>query len=447
VKFKKMNVRTLGAVAAAAMAVCALPAHAAGDDIPPLSLKLSETVSYDTNYGRTTTDRAGEVISSTAVEVGLDKSYGRQRYTGSGKFAIDKHKNIQEQDNQNYDVDLGFASEFASNWSMGLNGAASQNLNPNQNNAVSDRLAKNIRDYSSAGLNVRYGLSGRWAAVASTATSRTSYSLVSSKYQNQQQVSGGLRLIYNTSDLLNFGLGLSALRSESPEQWINGAPEVVSQRSIDFSTNWQVTGFSSLYALLSWSNNRYKSDAAAKINGLTGQLDWDFMPSGLTSYKISLSRSTNNDDSTTGNRFNDVRTQSRDDSAPDGKAYTPYSILYKNLTTSVAASMRWAPTSKIGVNAGVNYYNYKVSRKNTAVWEDPDVFTGIGGIAAPGSTSSNFTVLRLSSDYQYSRAIGVGCSYQHYMQSAESNKKVSYGNPRIAFVGNQYSCNASFKID
>jgi hypothetical protein len=379
--------------------------------------------------------------------VGLDKSYGRQRYTGSGKFALDKHKNIQEQDNQNYDVDLGFASELASNWSMALSGAASQNLNPNQNNAVSDRLAKNTRSHSDAGLNIRYGLSGRWAAVASTATSRTSYSLASSQYQNQQQVSNGLRLVYNTSDLLNFGVGVSYLRSESPEQWINGAPEVVSQRNINFSTNWQVTGFSSLYALLSWSNNRYKSDAAAKTNGVTGQLDWDFMPSGLTSYKVSLSRTTNNDDSVTGARYSDVRTQVPDSTAPNGVGYQPYSILYKNLTTSAAASMRWAPTSKIGVNTGVTYYNYKVGRKNTATGEDQDVFVGIGGIAAPGSTSSNFTVFSLSSDYQYSRAIGLGCSYQHYMQSAESNKKISYGNPRVAFVGNQYSCNASFKID
>jgi len=412
----------------------ALTAGVSSAGAEPFSLKLSETVTYDTNYGRTAA-RQGEVISSTAVQVGLNKPYGRQNYTGSAKFGVDRHKNIKNQDNQNYDVDLGFSTEIASNWAMSLSGSANESLNPNQNNALGDRLAKNVRSYHDMGLNVQYGVSGRWALVTSAATSRTSYSLASSKFQNQEQVSGGLRVVYNTSDLLNFGVGTSYVRSQYPRQIVAGVNEEVRQHSLDFSSNWQVTGFSALSAVLSLTENKYKSDPNAKFKGVTGRANWNFTPSGVTSYSLGLSRSTDNDATATGIRTGQTKYALSD---ADSNAGITHSLdtSYNNVTTSINGGLRWAPTAKLSFNTSLAWNHYDVSKT-----------IKIATLNSSGNTSSRYAVLALSSDYSYSRSIGFGCGMQYYKQTAESNPTINYGNPHVPYNGNQYNCNANFKID
>lgn len=432
-----MNVRALSAVAVAALAACALPAHAAGDDIPPLSLKLSETVTYDSNYSRTT-ERRAEVTSSTGVEVGLNKPYGRQNYTGNAKFAIDKHKNVTEHDNQNYDVNLGFYSGIASRAAISANAAASRNLNAIQNNQLNERLAKNTRTFNSFGLDVQYGLAGRWVVIGSGDVSKTNYSLASAKYQNQEQSSTGLKAQYNTSDLISFGVGLSFVNSQYPNQRAaNGVTEEVDQRSLSFSSNWQATGFSSLVGVVSLTENKYKSDANAKFSGLTGRVNWNYTPSSLTAYTLTASRSTDDDTTATYARTGNAQIIS----TPVGNASIPRDSAFMTVTTLLNGTMRWTPTAKLGFNAGLAWYNYDVSRKNT-------ILTSSGNsTGAARKSSSDYTVLSLGADYQFSRAIFTGCTYQYFKQSGESDPTVSYGNPRVAYQGSQIGCSASFKID
>jgi len=434
VKLNHMNARALGSVAMAAMAVCAVSAQAAGEDTPPLSLKLSETVTYDSNYSRTT-ERRSEVTSSTGIEVGLNKPYGRQNYTGTAKFGIDKHKNVKEHDNQNYDVNLGFYSGIASRAAISANAAASRNLNAIQNNQLNERLAKNTRSYNAFGLDVQYGLAGRWVVIGSGDVSRTSYSLASAKYENQEQSSTGLKAQYNTSDLLSFGVGVSFVNSQYPNRVLpNGKlGEEVDQRSLSLSSNYQVTGFSSLVGVLSLTENKYKSDANAKFNGLTGRINWNYTPTSITSYTLTASRSTDDDTTATNARTGNVQVIS----TPFGNANIPRDSAYMNVTTLLNGTMRWTPTAKLGFNAGLTRYQYDVSRKNTV----------FGSTGTAKKSSSNYTVLSLGGDYQFSRAIFTACTYQYFKQSGESNPEVSYGNPRVAYQGSQVGCSASFKID
>ncbi len=429
----KMNARTLSSVAAAVLAACALPAQAAGDDDTPLWLKLSETVTHDSNYSRNASEQA-EVIYSTGVGLGLNKSYGRQNYTVSGRFNVDKHKNFKEQNNNNYDLNAGFVSEIASNWAVALNGAASERLNSVENNPLSNRLAKNVATSRSAGLNVQYGVAGRWSLLGSLGMARNSYSLESYNYQDREQGSGGLRLVYNTSDLLSFGVGVSAANSEYPNQIVAGVPEEIKQRSIDFSTNWQVTGFSRLDAILSYAKNKYKSDSNADFKGVTGRLNWDYKPTGLTTYSLSAARSTNNDGSGTGLRNNlSGLAVFTDTGIIDGR-YIDTNI--NSVTTSVDGRVRWTPTAKLGFTLGLGWDQYDVTTsRNVAVF------------GRTGKTSSDYTVVSLSSEYNFSRAIAVGCSIQQYKQSAESDPQVSTNTQRVAHDGRQVSCNASFTID
>lgn len=427
---QKMNQHALSLVSLAALLACSGTAHA-----DPLSLKLSETVTYDTNYARNASDDA-EVVSSTGVALGLNKSYGRQNYNASGRFGIDKHKNFKEQDNNNYELTGGFVSEIASNWAVALNGSTSERLNSVENNLLTNRLAKNMVSSHTAGMNLQYGVAGRWSLLGSLGMGRTSYSLAAyDQFQNRKQSSGGLRLVYNTSDLLSFGLGVSTANTEYPKQIVAGVPEEVKQSSLDFTTNWQVTGFSRLDSILSYAKNKYKSDSRADFKGFTGRVNWDYKPTGLTTYSLSAARSTNNDGSGTGLRNNLQLPQTIEEIILEipGR-YVDTTI--NSVTTSVDGRVRWTPTAKLGFNAGLGWDRYDVTTTRS-----------VATVGQSGKTSSDYTVLSLSSDYNFSRAIAVGCSIRQYKQSAESNPAVSTNVQRIGHDGRQFSCNASFTID
>ncbi|MES2089466.1 MAG: hypothetical protein V4532_05750 [Pseudomonadota bacterium] len=101
------------------------------------------------------------------------------------------------------------------------------------------------------------------------------------------------------------------------------------------------------------------------------------------------------------------------------------------VTTSLLGSLRWSATSKLGFGAALGWYQYDVQRA--------DLGTGIYQTNVQNGKSS-YRTLTLSSDYQYSRAIGFGCNVQSYKQTADQLT-------RIAFDGTYYSCRASFTID
>ena len=285
------------------------------------------------------------------------------------------------------------------------------------------------------GANVQYGVAGRWSLLGSLGMARSSYSLASYEYQNREQNSGGLRLVYNTSDLLSFGVGVSTANSKYPNQIVAGVPEEIKQNSLDFSTNWQVTGFSRLDAVLSYAKNKYKSDSNADFKGFTGRLNWDYKPTGLTTYSLSAARSTNNDGSGTGLRNNLQLPQTIEERILEipGR-YVDTTI--NSVTTSVDGRMRWTPTAKLGFTAGLGWDRYDVTTTRS-----------VALIGLSGKTSSDYTVVSLSSDYNFSRAIALGCSIQQYKQSAESNPQVSTNSQRVGHDGRQFSCSASFTID
>lgn len=427
---KTMNKYALSSVAVAALWACALPAQA-----DPLALKLSQSVSYDSNYARNNTDQE-EIISTTGVGLTLNKGYGRQNYFASGRVDYNKHKNFEQQNNTSYDVDGRFVSEIGSNWAVSLSGSSSKRLNSIENNELSQRLARNEISQHDAGLNLQYGVAGRWSLLGSLGASKTSYSLDSYRYQNRNQNSGGLRLVYSTSDLLNFGVGVSASNTEYPEQYVVGVPEEVRQRSIDFSTNYQATGASRLAAIISYAKNKYRSDGEADFSGVTGRLNWDYNPGGATTYGLSIARSTNNDGSGTGLR-NNVRDGIRFNDSGQLERYRGRDVntQLQSVTDSIDGNVRWAPTAKLGFVASLGWDQFEVSKSITGVNLDL------------GKSKSRYVVFALSSNYQFSRAVGLGCTAQRYKQTRESNPQASIGIPRIDFDGNQFSCSASFTID
>jgi len=394
----------------AAFVLCGL-AHA-----DPLSLTVSQSVTYDSNFSKNAASNS-ETISQTNLQLKLDKSYGRQTYQASARYGLARYAHFGDQlDGNNYDVSGAFSSGIASNWQLDLNGNASEYLNPNQDNPAAQRVVKNTVKDRNLGVSLRYGVAGRLATVLSLGSSKLDYSLPAQCYKNRDQTSAGVRLVYATSDLLNFGLGVSAVKSDYPDYVIGGESERVAQRSIDLSANWQVTGFSSFSGVLSLTRNSYHSDPDAKYNGLTGRVNWNFTPRGHMRYALQLARTTDSDSSHTSSRVYQI----------GGLLDTAINTV----TTPINGSTRWEPTSKLGFGAAVGWYQYDVKRTQS----------GVLASDISGPTQSHYINLRLNGDYQFSRALSFGCSAEKYKQTADVS-------PRIAYDGHQFSCNASFTMD
>ncbi len=379
----------------------------------PLSLTLAQSFSHDTNFSRTTTPQS-ETISQTDAILALDKPYGRQNYSGSARIGAARfEKNGDKLNSQNYDVSAGFSSEIASNWLVNLNASASENLNPNQNNPTGERVEKNVVSQRDGGLSIQYGVLGRWAMIGTASMSRLKYSLASQETLNREQGSQGLRLTYAPSDLLVFGLGGTHTQSDYKNLVISGAPEQITQNSIDLTANWQSTGSSRLNGRLSAVENSYRSRPDISLKTFTGRATWTYTPRGLMTYALTLARSTDSDPNRAGfiDSSGTLLDRSRD-----------------NVTTSAQGNVRWNFTQKVGFGAALGWYKYDIK----------DAYSG-STTSINTTDSSHYTTFTLSGDYQYSRAINMGCSAQSYKQTQDYT--------RVAFDGAYYSCRASFTID
>jgi hypothetical protein len=426
VNLKKTQSLNLSILGGAALLAFASQAFAEGAN--PLSLTLSEVVTHDSNLTRTTTP-SSDTVSQTEAKLSLDKPYGRQNYTAMGRFGIGRYKNNEQFNNHNYNLSAGLSSEVASNWSFSLNGDAGENLNASTNNPVNARYEKNIVSTRGLGFSAQYGVSGRWALVGSAGLDHLSYSGTAQRYQNRDQNSQGLRLVYMTSDLLNFGLGASRAESKYPNLFGEFGGDVITQKSIDLSTNWQVTGFSVLQGTVSLVRNEYESDSDANFRGVTSRVSWAFTPKGVTSYNLAFTRTTDSDGSGTFGRTGSIYVFS----AAGGSVNVPFpeDRTYNNITTSLVGDARWAPTAKLSFTATAAWYHYKVRLREFVRSQD---FT-----TNASNTASDFTQLSLAANYGFSRYLGFGCSVQKYKQTQDVTK--------YAYDGNAVNCAANLTIN
>jgi len=419
------------AAAGAALAACGLlavlPSTGQAENLP-LSLTLSQNLRRDSNLLRTT-DAASDTVSTTAVQGVFDKSYGRQTYRASARFARARYDRFKLFDNDAKDLGASFSSEFASNWLTTLNANDSTNLNAPQDNPATNRLLRNVRRYRNVGGTVQYGNGGTWAVLGSVDTNRLNYSEDLFQFQNSRQSSEGLRLIYNATDLLSFGMGPRWVRTRYPNNANIGETK---DQNLDFTVNWRVTGLSSLNALVSRRESE-QGITGRRVNSVTGSLGWSYTPRGRIAYGVNLTRATSAD------RFQEARsfTFSIND------LRTVQNVALDTITTSLNLSASAAITGKIstGLSYGLTRFEQNTARDRSVTTlvntgQQVDFFNVNG---SSSSSNSQLQSLTWSTNYAAYRWLGVNCALQFYKQSA------GVGRPR--FDGHSVDCGASITLD
>lgn len=422
------NAMALRAVTWAALAACsvlvAVPSVGHAED-DPLSLTLSQNLRRDSNLLRSTNARS-DTVSTTAVQGNFDKAYGRQVYRASARFARARYDQFNQLDNDAKNLSASVSSEFASNWSASLNASNTSSLNAPQDNPINNRLLRNIRHYRSVGGTVQYGNGGTWAILGTVDNNRQSFSEDLFQFQNSRQSSQGLRLIYNASDLLSFGVGPRWVRTKYPNNSVIGEAK---DKNLDFTANWRVTGLSSLNALLSLRESEQGLTGSRRINTVTGSLGWGYTPRGRISYGLNLTRATNAD------RFQETQ-------AVFSNVRALQNVALDTITTSLNLSASAPITGKVSTGLSYGFTRFE---QNSARDRSVTSIVGTGQQLAVGnnasSTSSNSSLQSLSwsTNYAAYRWLGVNCSLQFYKQSADVNR------PR--YNGHSVDCGANVTID
>lgn len=420
------NMLTLRTLAWAATACCGflvgVPTVVHAEDTP-LSLTLSQNLRRDSNLLRSTNARS-DTVSTTAVQGNFTKAYGRQVYRASARFARARYDRFGSLDNDAKDLNAGITSEFASNWLASLNGSDTSSLNAPQDNPINNRLLRNIRHYRSIGGSVQYGNGGTWAIQGTFDNNRLNYSEDLFQFQNSRQSSQGLRLIYNASDLLNFGVGPRWVRTRYPNNSTIGEAK---DKNLDFTVNWQVTGLSNLNALLSRRESEQGLTGGRRIQAVTGSLGWGYTPRGRISYGLNLTRATNAD------RFQETQTVF-------STVRALQNVALDTITTSLSLSASAPITGKISTGLSYGFTHYEqTNARDRSTTNNALVDQFIGNNASSSSSSSNLQSLSWSTNYAAYRWLGVNCSLQFYKQSADVNR------PR--YNGHAVDCGANFTLD
>lgn len=424
----RMSLRPVVLAVVTGLSLGAMGSALAGEDDTPLYLSVAHTITRDSNFSRDS-ESQGETINSTALQVGIDKAYGRQSYRGSAKLSKSSYAHYGDLlNNDGKNLNGTVSSEFLRDWRVTLGGGYTESLNQiADNNATANRVVRNIRRYRDGNVALQYGIGGLYSIAATYDANKLNYSAPTYQVNNANQRTSGLRAVYNSTDLLNFGLGYRLVRTRWPGY---ATEENQTDRNLDFSTNWQVTGLSKLNATLTRRNSVYSSNADRTVRGWTGDLDWVYTPSGLITYGVGLQRATGADRDSKDVRSERFNFNSRQATTTDNN----------NVTTSLDLSAKMLMTGKLTASAAYKLTRYAIDNTNIG---STTTCTLAGCVTQAINTlnqsSSIAHTATLGVNYAVTRAVNLGCSYQRYDQSVGAN--------RVAYDGHSVDCSASLTID
>lgn len=411
--------RTLGCVRPVVLSGLSLAGGAAQSGvIEPFSVTATQTVNYDNNYLRNDNAKQSELISSTSLSVGLDKSYGRQRYVATATGTAQRNRNFKRFSNDGYAVSASLSSSIGAN-SYGVVAAQLGRSLQNPDEQTGARTAQNVTTRTASAF-LLHGLYSRLGGSVSMQTSKTSYSLQT--LQDKDQVGGRVGLRYNPSDRLSFDLGYK----QSDIELINlpTAARKIKRSDIDLTTVWFVSGYTNLRGAVAMSRERRPGTQGFDFDGVTGSLSWDFTPGGRTSYGVTISRDTSNAGQGTA-----ISVQS------DATTVASFSNPTQNLlTNSINASVRYSLTSKVNLSAGMGYSRY--SNVLNASGNNVVQLTDISGFE-----KANVDTTSVNAGFSFSplRLVSLGCNLQAYTRSKSRLSP--------AYKGEALGCSASVTLD
>lgn len=389
--------RPAGLLPVAALLCTAGFAHAQST---PYYIGVSQTFTHESNIYRTRSNETSDTISSTALYGGVDQQVGRQRVYGNATVSANRFAN---EDRNNY---TGYSLKAGVDWATIERISGNVELNTNRSLARYENLGVGSESNEISDLQLqataRVGVVTRLTAEAGYTYRKVDYSLFNFRSRNFSQNAVSLGGRYQFSGALSAGV---AARFTKGEYYDQKPKDDYDRRDIDFTATWTPSGSSKLNGRISLSNSSHSRTSAADFSGLTGELNWDWRPTGKLRFVTSIARDTGEEISLLGGITDQVVTNSR-------------------VSTSAGVRATYEVSSKVTADAGVRYVRRKLD-------------ASLGSATAGGN--DNTTFLNVGLRWMPLRSLTVGCSLGR--ESRSSNTSLS--NP---YDLNSVSCFGQFAL-
>jgi len=410
---QKLNFPARSGVLAAAL-LASLPAFAESET-SPYYFGVNQAVTGDWNVFRVPDGqpRPRDIISSTGLLAGIDQPFGRMRLNASAAANANRFKNNKQLNNTDHDTRLQLDWSSIERLSGDVVLYDRKNLDRYDLSSAQNTQAKDMLRVTGGAVRARVGLVTLWSFDGGYSYEQAEHSLAdqSSRDVRQGAVNAGVRV--SPSDLWSVRLGLRRTDGKYPRfrqligSQIVETEDKFTRDDIDLTLNWKPTGNSKFDGRVSSTREDHSTLGQRDSRYFTGLIGYDWILTGKTRLRMQASR-----DSGAGR--SDV----------DGAILTESSDT--QVRNSLALRGTWDATSKISVNAGVNYSRRKLD----------NAFTLNSGTNT--QTARDRTLItNLSVSYQAMRGLKLGCRVSHEDRNVKGDN-VSTTYPYETTVG---TCN------
>jgi len=395
---------------AALLGLCAAGSSALAQS-SPYYVGASQAFTHESNIYRLGGGQPinSDTVSSTSLLAGLDQTFGRQRAFADASVNTNRYSNNKTLNNTGYSLNGGLDWATVERLSGRISLGANRNMavfNPGGDSPLLTK--KNIQTNRQASATVRYGLVGKYTAEATLSHRRVAYSAVEYNRFEYRQNSGALGLVYRPSGALSLGAALRHTTGSYPKARASASgfvEDTYKRNDLDLTSNWTVSGASSIAARLSYGKQESASFNSRDFSGTTGAVTWNWTPGPRLQVKTSLTRDTGQDTSfLTFGSSNFVTSD------------------YSRLTTALQSSATYELTGKVFLDASVRWSDRSLTGVGNQVGNDTNKGLSFGGRWLP------------------TRNTQVGCQLSHDSRSSD-NLALS-----VPFSANSTSCYAQITL-
>jgi hypothetical protein len=370
----------------------------------PWNIGLSQDVTHYTNALNSSSSEVSDTVWTTTLSGGLNVPFGRQRAFANGTLSHTRYSDIDGLDGQGYTLGAGL------NWATigNLSGNLLVNAGRRQadfNTGVSTATLKNNETYQEVRGRALLGGVGLLGIEGTLGYRRVNFSAPEFDSREYEQSSGSAGVIYRPSSALSLGTGLSVEYSDYDVPGFGQSqPDTNSRRDLYVTAEWTATGASTVGTRLNFGKTDYKRPNADDFSGVTGNIYWNWRPTGRTSLTTSLSRDTGQE-SGFQSLVNAGRTRL---TATD----------FSRVTNIFALSANYELTGKIVLTGALSH-----ARRSLV-----DSVSGRDG-------RDNTTVTSLGANWLATRIITVGCRVGYETRSASGFGSDDYSGSNFGCIG------------